>query len=156
MNYEPLVGCKAWIFEWLCVWFTYAQIVCVTAIKQTMTDIQIDEAYYKKKRVKEKCLKIESMYFLIFTVHTESFDWFRSGLEWILNLEFCLLKLLTFYQKILWNIRSRLNSSTFEFLSLYLIKIFIFCAQSFNFDQTSKYRPKISKCGRVKPRSDIP
>ena len=46
-------------------------------------------------------------------VHTESFDWFLSGLEWILNLEFCLLKLLTFYQKLLWNIRSRLNSSTF-------------------------------------------
>ena len=36
-----------------------------------------------------------------------------SRLEWILNLEFCLLKLLIFYQKLLWNIRSRLNSSTF-------------------------------------------
>ena len=47
------------------------------------------------------------------TLHTVSFDWFLSGLEWILNLEFCLLKLLIFYQKILWNIRSRLNSSTF-------------------------------------------
>ena len=46
-------------------------------------------------------------------VHTVSFDWFLSGLEWILNLEFCLLKLLIFYQKLLWNIRSRLNSSTF-------------------------------------------
>ena len=47
------------------------------------------------------------------SVHTVSFDWFLSGLEWILNLEFCLLKLLIFYQKLLWNIRSRLNSSTF-------------------------------------------
>ena len=46
-------------------------------------------------------------------MHTVSFDWFLSGLEWILNLEFCLLKLLIFYQKLLWNIRSRLNSSTF-------------------------------------------
>ena len=46
-------------------------------------------------------------------VHTVSFDWFLSGLEWILNMEFCLLKLLIFYQKLLWNIRSRLNSSTF-------------------------------------------
>ena len=46
-------------------------------------------------------------------IHTVSFDWFLSGLEWILNLEFCLLKLLIFYQKLLWNIRSRLNSSTF-------------------------------------------
>ena len=42
-------------------------------------------------------------------IHTVSFDWFLSGLEWILNL----LKLLTFYQKLLWNIRSRPNSSTF-------------------------------------------
>ena len=49
----------------------------------------------------------------ISTVHTVSFDWFLSGLEWILNLEFCLLKLLIFYQKLLWNTRSRLNSSTF-------------------------------------------
>ena len=31
------------------------------------------------------------------------------------ELEFCLLKLLIFYQKLLWNIRSRLNSSTFWF-----------------------------------------
>ena len=45
--------------------------------------------------------------------HTVSFDQFLSGLEWILNLEFSLLKLLIFYQKLLWNIRSRLNSSTF-------------------------------------------
>ena len=47
-----------------------------------------------------------------YTLHTVSFDWFLSGLEWILKLEFCLLKLLIFYQKLLWNIRSRLNSST--------------------------------------------
>ena len=39
-------------------------------------------------------------------LHTVSFDRFLSGLEWILNLEFCLLKLLIFYQKLLWNIRS--------------------------------------------------
>ena len=45
--------------------------------------------------------------------HTVSFDWFLSGLERILNLEFCLIKLLIFYQKLSWNIRSRLNSSTF-------------------------------------------
>ena len=46
-------------------------------------------------------------------LHTVSFDWILSGLEWIINLEFCLLKLLIFYQKLLWNIRSRLNSSIF-------------------------------------------
>ena len=46
-------------------------------------------------------------------LHTVSFDWFLSGLEWILNLEFCLLKLLIFYQKLLWNFRPRLNSTTF-------------------------------------------
>ena len=54
-------------------------------------------------------------FFLFFRpgLHTVSFDWFLSGLEWILKLEFCLIKLLIFYQKLLWNIRSRLNSSTF-------------------------------------------
>ena len=51
---------------------------------------------------------------------TESFDWFLSDSEWILNFEFCLQKLLTFYQKLFWNIRSRLNYSTFWVLSLYL------------------------------------
>ena len=33
-------------------------------------------------------------------LHTVSFNWFLSGLEWIINLEFCLLKLLIFYQKL--------------------------------------------------------
>ena len=47
------------------------------------------------------------------TLHTESFDWFLSGWEWILNFGFCLLKFVTFYHKLLWNIRSRLNFSTF-------------------------------------------
>ena len=47
-------------------------------------------------------------------LRTVSFDWFLSSLESILNLEFCLLKLFIFYQKLLWNIRSRLHSSTFS------------------------------------------
>ena len=51
--------------------------------------------------------------FLAVYTHTVSFVWFLSGLEWILNLEFCLLKLLIFYQNLLWNIRSRLDSTTF-------------------------------------------
>ena len=71
-------------------------------------------------------------------MHTVSFYWFLSSLEWIINLEFCLLKLLIFYQKLLWNIRSRLCKK-FQFWST-----------------ISKYRAKNSKCGRVKPRSDIP
>ena len=43
------------------------------------------------------------------------FGWFLSSLELVLNFEFCLQKLFIFYQKLLWNIRSRLNSSTFWF-----------------------------------------
>ena len=60
-------------------------------------------------------LLVKKKFLALYTVrvHTVSFDWFLSGLEWILNLEFCLLKLLIFYQKLLWIIRSRLNSSTF-------------------------------------------
>ncbi len=45
--------------------------------------------------------------------HAVSFDWFLSGLEWM-NLEFRLLQILLFYQKLLWNIRSRINSWFFE------------------------------------------
>ena len=69
--------------------------------------------------------------------HTVSFDWFLSGLEWILNLEFCLLKLSIFYQKLLWNIRSMLNSSTFWVFELVYMfdQNLHFWAQSFNFDQ---------------------
>ena len=60
---------------------------------------------------------------LLMPLHTVSFDWFLSGLEWIINLEFCLLKLLIFYQKLLWNIRSRLDSSTFwVFEPLFLVQ----------------------------------
>jgi hypothetical protein len=48
-----------------------------------------------------------------------------------------------------------LTFTHFKFSSqyIYLIKIFIFCAKSFNFDQT--YLNTDSKCGRVKPRSNM-
>ena len=74
--------------------------------------------YYCNSQLKPKCLNSPHELTCIRQsagkpVHTVSFDWFLSGLEWILNLEFCLLKLLTFYQKLSWNIRSRINSSTF-------------------------------------------
>ena len=49
----------------------------------------------------------------LWIAHTVSFDWFLSGFEWILNLEFCLVKLLIFYRKFIWDIRSRLNPSIF-------------------------------------------
>ena len=71
------------------------------------------------------------------TVHTGSFDWFLSGLEWVLNLEFCLQKLLIFYQKLLLKIKSRLNSSTFwVFEPLCLIKIEALCTKNEDFYQT--------------------
>ena len=38
-----------------------------------------------------------SLSFACNTLHSVSFDWFLSGLEWILNLMFYLLKLLLFY-----------------------------------------------------------
>ena len=54
------------------------------------------------------------------SMHTVSFDWFLSGLEWILKLEFCLLELLIFYQKSLWNIRSKLNSYIWVFSPVFI------------------------------------
>ena len=59
------------------------------------------------------CIQSESIVVHQQYIHTVSFDWFLSGLEGILNVGFCLSKVLIFYQKILWNITSRLNSSTF-------------------------------------------
>ena len=71
------------------------------------------------------------------TVHTESFDWFLSGLEWIHHLEFCLQKLLIFYQKfLLWNIRSRPNSSTFWVFEPVWSKWKLFAKINEDFDQT--------------------
>ena len=66
----------------------------------------------------------------ILLLHTVSFDWFLSGLEWILNSEFCLLKPLIFYQKLSWNIRSRLNFSTlwvFEHLDIFYKNLHFLC-----------------------------
>ena len=53
------------------------------------------------------------------SVHTVSFDWFLSGLEWILNLEFCLI-----FWYFTWNYYGisdlGLTLPHFEFLCLYL------------------------------------
>jgi hypothetical protein len=102
------------------------------------------------------------------SMNTVSFDWFLSGLEWILNLQVlesklqllkvCFLKLLIFYQKLLWNIRSRLNSSTFwvfEPVFKYIWwKSSFLCTKLQFLSNIFKYRPKNSKCGGVEPRSD--
>ena len=94
------------------------------------------EGTYSWRFLRSNILETWSLY----RVHTVSFDWFLSGIEWHIYLEFCLLKLLIFYQKLLWNIRSRLNSSTFwvfEPVFKYVwSKSSFFCAQSFKFDQT--------------------
>ena len=83
--------------------------------------------------------------------HTVSFDWFLSSLEWIINLEFHLI----FYQKSLWNIRSRFNFSTlWVFESVF--RFHFWCNKLQFWSNISKYRLKNSKCGSVKPRSDIP
>ena len=91
---------------------------------------------------------------VILHTHTVSFDWFLSGLE------LCLLKRLIFYQKLFWNIRSRLNLSTFWFFEpafRYIWSKSSFLFKKLHFlSNISKLGPKKSKCGRVKPsRSDI-
>ena len=64
------------------------------------------------------------------TVNTVIFHWFLFGLEWILNLAFCLLKLLIFYHKLLWNIRSRMNSSRFWVFEPVFDQNWAFCTKN--------------------------
>ena len=96
---------------------------------------------------------------LLHPVHNVSFDWFLSSLEWILNFEICLLKVLIFYQKLLWNIRSSLNSSSFwvfEHLFRYIWSKLELFVQTVRFwSNISNHRLKNSKCEKVKPRFDI-
>ena len=99
---------------------------------------QITNFTHLTKRGNEKC----SVYMLMFQVplrHTVSFDRFLSDLVWILNLEFCLQKLFIFYQKLVWNIRSRLNFSTFwvfEPIFRYVwSKLKLFAQENEDFDQ---------------------
>ena len=86
-------------------------------------------------------------------VHTVGFDRFLSSLEGILNLEFWLLKLLIFYQKQLWNIRFRLISSTFWVFR----PVFRYVWSEVKLLAQNIFRCRLinSKCGRLKPRSDI-
>ena len=95
-----------------------------------------------------------------YTLHNVSFGWLLSGLEWIINLEFV--------NKNFWYLTRNYHGISdlgftlphFEFLSLYL-GIFdqnyhFLCKKIQFWSNISKYRPKNSKCGRVKPRSDVP
>ena len=117
------------------------------------------ESYDRKRKLSEYAWIC--MGELVKPLHTVSFNWFMSVLERILNLEFCLLKLLICYQKSLWNIRSRLNSSTFwvfvpVFEYVWSVSSFFVNKPSILIIYISKYRPNNSKCRRVKPRSDVP
>ena len=80
-------------------------------------------------------------------------SWYLSSLEGILNLEFFLLKLLIFYQKLLWNLRSRLTSSTFWVFRpvfRYVWSKWKLFAQKMKILIIPINRIKNSKCGRVK------
>ena len=77
----------------------------------------------------EEVRKFLEMFFefeILHRLHTVSFDWFLSGLEWILNLESFLRNDYGI---------SDLGFSTFWFF-VYLIKIVFYWAKNFNFDQT--------------------
>ena len=80
-------------------------------------------------------------------MHTVSFDWFQSGLVWIPNLEFCFLKLLIFYQKLLWNIRSRLNFSTFWVFEP--VFKYVFCREYGSIMTNSIYWP-VKQCLKMR------
>ena len=74
------------------------------------------------------------------TMHTVRFNWFLSGLEWILNLDFCLDFFLIFYKKLLRNVRYRLSYSSFWVFGLYSDMFHqsfeAFCTKNIDFHQT--------------------
>ena len=84
---------------------TYLSTLSCQRSLWTPPNLQQSPVHYKPPMISQNVPQNAS------TLHTVSFDWFLSGLEWILNLDFCLLKLLIIYQK--WDNRSRLNPSTF-------------------------------------------
>ena len=94
------------------------------------------------------------------SMHTVSFDWFLSGLEWIIYLEFCYYNFCYFTSKYYRISDLGLTFPQFEFSSLYLDifdqNLHFLCKNLQFWPNISKYRPKNSKCGRLKPRSDIP
>ena len=98
-------------------WFNISNLSKTSSLNREMSRIRKKSAWKLKWDFKNGLAKIwivnvpNRIYFQ--GLHTVSFGWFLFGLEWILNLQFCLLKHLMFYQKLLWNIRSRLNSSAF-------------------------------------------
>ena len=111
------------------------------------------------------CSKTQNSSSMSSPVHTVNFDWFLSGLEWVLNLEFCYLKLLIFIRNNYGISYLGLNFPHFEFLSLYLVVLvfryiwskifFCVCKKLLFWSNISKHTLKNSKCGRVKPKSDI-
>ena len=98
-------------------------------------------------------------------MHTVSFDWFLSGLEWILNLEFCLLSFWYFTKKYYGISDLGLTLPHFELLGLYLdmfdqnwsflhkkmkilikhIQVFITSVSKINWDKVQKCVTALSK-----------
>ena len=97
---------------------------------------------------------------VLHTLHTVSFDWFLSGSEWILNLEFCYKNFWYFTRHYCGISDLGLTLPHFEFLSLYLNmfdqNLHFLCKKLQFWSNISKFRVKKPKCGRVKSRSDIP
>ena len=104
-----------------------------------------------------KLMTLTQMHSFMTTVHISHWKFWLISVQFRVNLQFCLLKILTLNQKLLWNIRSRLNSSTFWVFRPVSTKIDIF-DQNEDLDQT--YLNTGSKTQnvelKVKPRSDIP
>ena len=102
-------------------------------------------------------IKAYHLFILIQTLsilHTVSFDWFLSCLEWI-YLEFCYWNFCCFTSKYCRISDLDLTFPHFEFSSLYLDmfdkNLHFLCKKLQFWSNTSIHRLKNSKCGRVKP-----
>ena len=96
MSGRPFKDVKMWIFMVLYHNYLFFPILSLFRCLHCKRDHPYTTSLFTGSRGQER---LDSFDFFK-PVHTVSFDWFLSGLEWILNLEFCSLKLLIFYQKL--------------------------------------------------------
>ena len=119
------VSIYSWLFLCLIYIFKYLGELQFSFYNHQLGWIIILLNFFNKIKVLSQDITAKNIWYYGISIefkalYTVSFDWFLFGLEWIIILEFYLLKLLIFYQKYYRTSDLSLTFPHFEFLSLYL------------------------------------